>query len=385
MRRNAIMPWKEATTMSQREEFIKQVKGERINFSRLCGLFGISRKTGYKWLKRDREGDKSGLADHSRRPHHSPRRTAEMTEAQVLEVRKKHPAWGGRKIRKVLQNQGNQQVPAASTITAILHRHEQIDPDEAQKHKPMQRFEHERPNELWQMDFKGYFALSAGGYCHPLTVIDDHSRFLVGLKACPNETFETVKTNLTGIFQQFGLPERMLMDNGSPWGFDQDFRHTLLTAWLIQLGIAISHGRPFHPQTQGKDERLHRSLQAEVIKQHAFSDLRESQAIFDEWQYVYNHIRPHEALQLSTPSTRYTPSVRIFPNVLPPVTYAENDIFRKVDLSGKIYFRGGTYRVSAAFRHQPIALRPADQKDVFNVFFCSQKVAQINLQDDNLC
>ena len=377
------MPWKEMTNMSQRKEFIVQAKEEGINFSGLCRLFGISRKTGYKWLKR--EASAAGLADRSRRPQHSPGRTEAAIEAQVLDVRKHHQAWGGRKIRKVLQNQGNKQVPAASTITAILHRYEQIDPDEAQKHKPMQRFERDRPNELWQMDFKGYFALSAGGYCHPLTVIDDCSRFLVGLKACPNETSETVKTQLTAIFQQFGLPERMLMDNGSAWGFDRESRHTTLTAWLIRLGIAISHGRPYHPQTQGKDERLNRTLLEEVIKQRSFSNLQESQTVFDEWWHVYNYIRPHEALQLLTPSTRYIPSPRPFPAALAPVTYYPDDMIRKVDIVGKIYFQGCTFRISSAFRHQPVAVRPTDQDGIFNVFFCTQKVAQISLRDDNEC
>ena len=375
------MPWKETTNMSQRKEFIAQANVEGVNFSALCRLFGISRKTGYKWLKR--EASAAGLADQSRRPRHSPRRTEEAIEAQVLEVRKQHPVWGGRKIQKVLQDQGNKQVPAASTITAILHRHEQIDPDEAQKHKPWQRFERDRPNELWQMDFKGYFALSAGGYCHPLTVIDDYSRFLVGLKACPNETSETVKTQLTAIFQQFGLPERMLMDNGSAWGFDLESRHTTLTAWLIRLGIAISHGRPYHPQTQGKDERLNRTLLEEVIKQRSFSNLPESQMAFDEWWHVYNYVRPHEALQLLTPSTRYSPSPRPFPATLAPVTYDPDDIIRKVDIVGKIYFHGRTFRISSAFRHQPVAVRPTDQDGIFNIFFCTQKVAQISLLVDN--
>jgi transposase InsO family protein len=379
------MPWKETTNMSQRTEFIERAKGEVVNFSALCRMYGISRKTGYKWLRREKQGSALGLAELSRRPHHSPRRTTEEIEAQVLDVRKQHKVWGGRKIRKVLQNQGSEQVPAASTITAILRRHHQIDPDEAQKHKPMQRFERERPNELWQMDFKGYFALETGGYCHPLTVIDDHSRFLVGLKACPNETMETVKMHLTAIFQRFGLPERMLMDNGSPWGFDREARHTVLTAWLIQLGIHISHGRPYHPQTQGKDERLNRTLLDEVIKQHSLSNLQESQAVFDDWWQVYNYVRPHDALQLLTPSARYQPSVRPFPTSLPPVTYKADDLIRKVDISGKIYFQGRIFHISAAFRHQPVALRSSDQDGIFNVFFCGQKVAQISLRNDNQC
>jgi transposase InsO family protein len=379
------MPWKEATNMSERTEFIREAQAGGINFSGLCRRYGISRKTGYKWLKRARDGGESGLVDRSRRPHLSPRQTADAVENIVLGVREKHPAWGGRKIRKVLQNRGHTQVPAASTITVILHRHDRLDPEESPKHKPMQRFEYEQPNALWQMDFKGHFPMSGGGHCHPLTIIDDHSRFLVGLRACPNEKSETVKAQLSMVFRQFGLPDRMLMDNGSPWGYDLEARHSLLTAWLIQLGIAISHGRPYHPQTQGKDERLNRSLKAEVIKGHTFSDLLQSQTTFDEWQHIYNYIRPHEALKLDTPSNHYTPSVRNFPEELPPVSYPDDDMIRKVDISGKIYFLGGTYRISAAFRRQSVAVRPTQQDGVFDVYFCAQKVAQINLRDDNLC
>lgn len=377
------MPWKEETTMSRRTSFIAEAISQEANISALCSKYGISRKTGYKWLKRYREGGESGLADRSRRPQRSPKQTEAKIEAQVLAVRQQHQAWGGRKIRKVLQNAGGSLIPAASTITSILHRHEQIDPEEAQKHKPFQRFEKENPNELWQMDFKGRFALTAGGYCHPLTVLDDHSRFLLGLKACPDETIEVVQAQLTDIFRHFGLPERMLMDNGSVWGFSLKARHTLLTAWLIRLGIAISHGRPYHPQTQGKDERLHRTLSTEVIQKHTLATLQESQAVFDAWWQVYNYIRPHEALQLQTPADRYVPSPRPFPDILPPVTYEPDDVIRKVDISGNIYFHGRRFHISAAFRHQPVALRPADQDGDFEVFFCKQKVAIISFQKDN--
>ncbi len=281
------MPWKEMTTMSQRTAFIERAKAEGANISALCREYGISRKTGYKWLKREQMAGAEGLADQSRRPKHSPDQTPEWIEAQVLGVRESHPAWGGRKIRRTMQDAGCLQVPAASTITAILHRHDKIDPEEGQKHQPFQRFEREQPNELWQMDFKGYFALQQGGDCHPLTVIDDHSRFLVGLKACPNEKHRTVQTQLTAIFEQFGLPEGILMDNGAPWGNDGETHHTVLTAWLLRLGITITHGRPRHPQTQGKDERLNRTLLTEVIAKHPLATLEECQACFDEWQSVY--------------------------------------------------------------------------------------------------
>lgn len=377
------MPWKETTTMSERAAFIKQAKAEGANISALCRAHGISRKTAYKWLKREKAAGAAGLADQSRRPRHSPGQTGADLERQVLGVREAHPDWGGRKVRRVLQDQGVPAVPAASTITAILRRNGQIDPQAAQKHKPFQRFEREQPNELWQMDFKGFFALAAGGYCHPLTVLDDHSRFLVGLKACPNETYETVQTQLTTIFRQFGLPERMLMDNGSPWGNDWVTHHTILTAWLLRLEIAVSHGRPYHPQTQGKDERLNRTLKDEVIRRHAMNDLTESQAVFDDWWQIYNYVRPHEALQLAVPASRYTPSPRLFPDPLPPVTYEPHDVVRKVDPSGKISFQNRSFRVGKAFRYQPVAIRPAEADGHFDVFFCKQKVAQIDLCGNN--
>jgi len=377
------MPWKETTLMSQRTAFIEQAKAEDTNISALCRSYGISRKTAYKWLKREREAGAAGLFKQSRRPDHCPTQTSAEMERQVLAMREDHPAWGGRKIRRVLQNQGYTGVPAASTITAILRRNEKIDPEEAAKHKPFQHFEREQPNELWQMDFKGFFALQAGGYCHPLTVIDDHSRFLVGLKACPNETYPTVQSQLTAIFEQYGLPERILMDNGSPWGDDRDSPYTILTTWLFRLGVAITHGRPYHPQTQGKDERLNRTLLDEVISRYEMVSLVDCQARFDEWRDIYNYLRPHDALQLDTPGSHYQPSPRPFPSVLPPVTYEPDDILRKVDVCGKITFHNHCFRVGKAFRHQPVAVRPTDTDGIFQVFFCQQKIAQISLLQDN--
>jgi transposase InsO family protein len=379
------MTWKEMTPLSNRAAFIEQAKAEGANISALCRAYGISRKTGYKWLKRERESGAAGLVDHSRRPTHSPEQTPANIESQVLAVRKAHPDWGGRKIRRVLQDQGHIAVPAASTITAILGRHQQIDPAESLKHKPVQRFEREQPNELWQMDFKGYFALGGGGYCHPLTVLDDHSRYLVGLKACPDETYETVQRQLTAIFQQFGLPQGMLMDNGSPWGNDGGSHYTILTAWLVRLEIAVWHGRPYHPQTQGKDERLNRTLLTEVIQRHAMHDLIECQRVFDQWWHTYNDERPHDALQLDTPAAHYQPSPRPFPDVLPPITYDPQDLIRKVDQNGKIFFHNRAFRVGKAFRNQPVAVRPGLEDGLFDVFFCKQKVAKINLRVDNQC
>lgn len=377
------MPWKEATNMSLRSEFIHLAQLDSANLSELCRRFGISRKTGYKWLKRYQEGGESGLADRSRRPHHSPKRSSAEIEAAVVEVRQKHPAWGGRKIKAHLQRKGRDDLPSPSTITEILRRNQKIDEAEAEKHRPFQSFEMKQPNQLWQMDFKGHFALQDGRRCHPLTVLDDHSRFLVGLKACPNETSRTVQEHLSSIFRCYGLPERMLMDNGSPWGDDRDSPHTILTAWLIRLGVQISHGRPYHPQTQGKDERLHRTLCEELISRYPLPNLPVCQQQFDGWREMYNCERPHEALEMHSPISRYQPSPRPFPETLPPILYDRGDLVRKVDVTGRISYRNRRFRVGRAFRHQPVALRPTQEDGTYEVFFCHQKIAQICLWEDN--
>ncbi len=377
------MPWKETTTMSLRTEFIHQVEKAGIHMSQLCRQFGISRKTGYKWLKRYRKEGESGLADRSRRPHRSPKRSSEVLEAAVVAIRQEHAAWGGRKIRAHLERKGQSQLPSASTITEILRRNGQIDEQEALKHRSFQRFEMEQPNQLWQMDFKGYFVLTEGGSCHPLTVLDDHSRFLLGLQACPDERGQTVRERLTVIFRCYGLPERMLMDNGSPWGYDGDHPHTALTTWLIRLGIHVSHGHPYHPQTQGKDERLHRTLQTELLSRHSWTDLPQCQLLFDPWRESYNCQRPHEALQMQSPSSRYQPSPRPFPDTLPPILYTPGDIVRKVNEDGRISFHNLSFRVGKAFRLQPVAIRPTLTDGDFDVFFCLQKIARFSLRVDN--
>jgi hypothetical protein len=233
------------------------------------------------------------------------------------------------------------------------------------------------------MDFKGNFPLGEGGCCHPLTVLDDHSRFLLGLKACLNQTRQSVQEQLTDIFRCYGLPERMLMDHGAPWGVDAEHPHTRLTAWLIRLGVQISHGHPYHPQTQGKEERLHRTLQGELLNHSTMSTLSQCQSQFDHWRYIYNYERPHEAIHLQTPSSRYQLSTRAFPEVLPPILYGPGSIVHMVDESGKICFRNRSFRVGKAFQHNPVAIYSSEIDQAFDVFFCNQKVAQISLMQDN--
>ena len=372
------MPWTEVSVMSQRLEFVSLAQREGNNMRELCRRFGVSPSTGYKWLRRFSDGGAAAMVDQPRRPHHSPQRTPLEVEQVVLAVRDAHPAWGARKLRAWLLARGHEHLPSPSTITAILQRQGRTDPMEGRKHKTWQRFERQAPNQLWQMDFKGHFPLSTGR-CHPLTVLDDHSRFALGLEACPDETAKTVQQRLTTIFRCYGLPDRMVMDNGSPWGSDEDHHYTPLTVWLLRLGIAVSHGRPYHPQTQGKDERFHRTLKAEVLQGRTFVDLTQCQRTFDPWRTLYNLERPHEALGMAVPASRYQVSSRSFPETLPPVEYGPDDLVRRAGDRGRISVFGREFKVGRAFKGLPVALRPTADDGTFNVFFMTYNIAQINL------
>jgi transposase InsO family protein len=373
------MPWQEVSTVSLRQEFCALAAREDANVSELCRRCGVSRKTGYKWLRRYRAEGEAGLADRSRRPRATPRQTAPaMTEA-VLALRDAHPTWGGRKLERRLQDLG-EPAPAASTISAILRRGGRLDPAESPRHAAWQRFEHAAPNDLWQLDFKGHVALP-GGRCHPLHLLDDHSRAVLGLVACADERTETVRAALTAVFRRSGLPWRLLCDNGPPWGTVlAESGLTALGVWLLRLGIEVVHGRPYHPQTQGKLERANRTLAADVLATPRYPDLAACQTAFDAWRACYNHERPHEALGLATPWSRYAASPRPFPEELPPLAYEPGDQVRKVQANGVIDFRARVLRISSALAGQYVGLRPTATDGVWEVRYAHQRIGSVDLR-----
>lgn len=363
--------------MDQREEFARLALRPGTNMRELCQRFGISRSNGYKWLDRYVAGGRAELADRSRRPHCSPRRTADGVEAEVLRIRESsNGAWGGRKIAEVLKRSGATVVPAPSTITEILRRHGKLDQRLGEHPGRYQRFERAHPNELWQMDFKGDFAIGRGS-CHPLTVLDDHSRYSLCLEACANQQDQSTRERLTAVFRRYGLPDTMLMDNGAPWGDSGGGRYTGFSVWLMRLGVRVAHGRPYHPQTQGKDERFHRTLKAEVLAGRHFAQLADCQRAFDRWRHVYNYQRPHQALDMATPGERYCASSRSFPDTLPSIEYGPDDMVRKADTNGDINFKGRRVCLGKPFRGQPIALRPTLEDGVYSIHFCAQQIATI--------
>jgi len=395
------MPWTETTKMDQRYEFVTLAIKEDANMSALCRRFGISRTTGYKWLDRYRNEGQAGLTDRSRRPHNSPNKTPDHVEDAVCEVRREHPAWGGRKIRaRLLRKAGRgtlgcaaKMVPAASTITSILRRRDLLREEDSEQAKTYQRFEKDRPNELWQMDFKGDFVLGDQTRCYPLTVVDDHSRFAVALKACPDQQRETVQTGLIGAFRRYGLPERIITDHGAPWGvgmarLDGGVFYTRLSAWLMRLDIRVSFTARAHPQTNGKNERFNGTLAAEVLRFERFYDLPACQERFRQWRQTYNLKRPHEALRTETgrmdvPASRYAVSGRCYPEELPPIEYGPGDRVRQVTTTGHISFEGRRLKVGKAFEGQPVAVRPTTTDGVWKVHFCHQHIRTLDLRNTN--
>jgi len=375
-----MMPWNEVTNMSLKLEFVRFAKLEAEPFSTLCKRFKISRKTGYKILRRYEEEGEEGLNDQSRRPLTHPSRTSIAAEEKILELRAKKPTWGSRKIRAYLLNNGTANLPATSTITDILRRHGFITKEETSP-KSHERFEHDKPNDLWQVDFKGHFAMQKGR-CHPLTILDDHSRFSIGLRACANEQAITVKKHFEDVFEEFGLPYRMNFDNGAPWAtvVSQRFRFTQLTLWLIRLGVEVSFSRIRRPQTNGKLERFHRTLKDELLRYKYFWDVRDAQKNFDIWRLEYNHLRPHEAIDLKAPITRYRNSSRKYISTLPEIEYRSCDDIRKVDEAGKISYRNKKIFIGEVFKYLPVAVRE-DFDNKHSIYFCHQKLLSIRLED----
>ena len=374
------MPWREVSLMDQRKEFIRLFQQPGANRRELCRRFEVSPKTAYKWLARATAGEEEWAGDRSRRPRVSPTRSPRLIETAVLEVRDAHPTWGARKIRRRLEGR-QKSVPAASTVHAILARHERVPPPV----RPAQytRFEHPAPNDVWQMDFKGRFPLGDRQMCHPLTMVDDHSRYALCLQACTNEQSETVQQHLEQTFRHYGLPNAFLVDNGVPWGTCSEVRWTKLRVWLLKLGIDVIYARPYHPQTKGKNERFHRTLKTEVLSMTTFRTTRDLQKAFDRWRYIYNTERPHQSLDYDVPANRYRPSLRSLPSKPSEPEYEEGAIVRRASqLKANLRFGKRRWRVPEAFRGELLAIRPLATDGQFGIYFGALQIASIDLRNE---
>ncbi len=373
------MGWIGETAMVKKERFIIDALANKKKITDLCKEYMISRECGYKWLKRYKNEGLDGLKEKSRKPNRSPYKTPEEIEKKILSVRNRFPTWGGRKIKAFLQQRNELILPEPSTITRILHRQGKISKEKSRRHKAFIRFEHEKPNQLWQMDFKGHFRVGESP-CYPLTILDDHSRYSLSLKACKNERYKTVKDALINIFQEYGMPERMTMDNGNPWGSSTSTQGiTKLEVWLILQGIYVSHSRPLHPQTQGKDERFHRTLKEDLLSRREFNSFEEVQEGFDEWRHCYNYERPHEACGMYPPSRRHKVSNKSYKEHRLLPEYEVGSFVNKVSKTGYLRIKEDKYYIGESLGGLNIKILESERIGILEVYLHHQKIKEIDL------
>lgn len=381
-KKEGTMTWQTRNAMDLKRDFVELATRDGTCLRQLCRQFGISPPTGYKWIRRYQESGPEGLVEQSRRPHTSPGKSSPDVERLIIEARERHPAWGGRKLKRWLENQGHHDLPQPSTITGILRRHDLLPPSTRPDGHAWLRFERGTPNELWQMDFKGWIALADGGKCFPLTVLDDHSRFNVLLEACGRETRGEVQPRLERAFGIYGLPQAILCDHGNPWS-DACGRFTAFEAWLLRLGVNVLHGRIRHPQTQGKEERFHRTLKAEVLSRTtAWRDLSQCQRDFESWREIYNHERPHEALGNEVPASRHRISNRTMPPVLREAEswYEAGEAIRKVRSKGVINFKNMFWSIGRGLSGQKVVMRPIGERR-WEVVYCWKRIGVMDLNE----
>ena len=376
------MPWSEISPMSQRLEFIRLYLQRQHTVPALCTGFGISEKTAYKWIARFYESGSPGLADRSHAPHHPAHGLAPGVAEEILALRAKHPTWGPRKLRRRLQELQSAAVwPAASTIGALLKRHGLV----RQRRRGGRRVvpldlplaDPVAPNDLWTADFKGEFRLQRGPWCYPLTVVDSHSRYLLGCTGLRSTASPAVQRVFRRLFQTYGLPQAIRTDNGVPFASPLALgRLSILAVWWIRLGIRPERIAPGQPQQNGRHERLHRTLKAEATRPSAASWTAQ-QSRFDAFRTEYNTERPHEALQFETPASCYRASPRPFPGALPELVYSEHLQIRRVRFNGSIKWGGHDIFLTTTLAGEDVAFEE-DTSGIWSVQFGPLMLGTLN-------
>ena len=373
------MPWECKTVEEQRREFA-QAAMNCNNFSALCREFGITRRTGLKWVERYKA--QQPLTDRSRRPHTTPTRTPEDVELLILTLRAENPGWGARTIHSVLTRRGYQDLPCIKTVNNILNRYGCIAPEESLKRHPFTRFEKDRCNVMWQTDFKGEFRMGDNNYCYPLTILDDHSRF--SLKIAPRlSTANVVIPVFLEVFREYGMPDSILSDNGAQFaGFKKGY--TQFEKWLMDQDILPIHGRIKHPQTQGKIERFHRTMKQELLNHVQITDIADAENKFVIWRDKYNTIRPHEALGMRTPGEVYKPSQKQYKEKVEKFEYGGEYHIIKVNNWGYARFAGYQVYLSETMADQYIEFRPGQDGESFIACYRNFRIAEFDAEDGHL-
>ncbi len=359
--------------MTIRDEFVHEVLSGRHPVAALCNAYGISEKTGHKWLNRFKEEGRPGLSDRSHAPHETPHKISSEVRREILSLREKHPTWGPKKLRTVLRSRlPEKQWPAPSSIGELLKREGCVQPRRRDSAVGLSidsglTMPHQA-NDVWSTDFKGEFRLMSREYCYPLTAQDMFSRYVLGTTALSSTAALPVKITFTRHFEDFGLPLVIRTDNGVPFASPTAIgRLSKLSVWWIRLGIRPERIEPGEPQQNGKHERMHKTLKAEATRPPS-SSLTEQQLRFDRFRREYNEERPHESLDQETPASRYSLSERKFPSILPELIYPAHFEIRTVTESGGINFRSKRFQLSTALKNQEIGLEECED-DLWTVSF----------------
>lgn len=348
------MPFLEVTKMEMRRKLVESVLSGRSSLSAACRSYGVSRVTGRKWLNRAKEVGVAGLAEQSRRRKTPPKQTDQEVVEALLELRKLHPTWGARKLCPVMFKESGIELPTR-TAEEILRRENLTKP--SPRSLSLNTFERSSCGMLLQMDFKG---LPVSTPYSLLTVLDDHSRYCFTFEAVRDKQGETVRSVLWELFGEHGLPDSMLMDNGDCWGSTQARMPTRFEAWLLRLGIRPIHGRPRHPQTQGKVERFHRTAALELGSLLVQPDIATVQPILRDWLTCYNWVRPHDALGGKVPGNLYQPFGRRRPAEEPAHEIPEGALSRRVDSIGWFSFGGTLYKAGRGLIGESVVLRETE-------------------------
>lgn len=369
------MPWEETTMLDLRIRFIQAIQEKRDSMTELCREFGIARKTGYKWLNRYQEtGSCTALNDQSRCPRSSPTKTEVDIEQRVIELRKSR-GWGARKLLVELADDDIH--VTVSTLNRIIKRNDLIRPSDHIR-PATQRFEYERPNDLWQVDIKGPIDLSDGGKCYPLSILDDHSRYLIGLYAMDRICTDTVYNCLIDSFRMCGLPDRILSDHGTPfWSTTSPYGLTKVNVMLMNQNIDLPHSGIHHPQTQGKVERFHRSFQEALNFEGTPRTMNACCEFFSYYRYVYDRQRPHEALQMHVPAEYYHCSERSYADPPMPWVYPSDVVTARLNTQGCLDYEGQRLFVCEALANQTVGLRMMD--DLVVTYFRDLLIREIRL------
>jgi len=374
------MPWMERCRMTQRMELLVALDSGLFSMSELCERFGVSRKTGYKWLKRRAEKGVEGTRDLSRRPGSSPRRTAPGIEELFVEMRKVHDDWGPRKLLRVVgRGHAELVLPARSTVAAILKRRGLIETRRRRRRPvhPGRPFGHVTgANQLWTADFKGQFRTRDGVYCYPLTIADQHSRFLLACDSLTSTQNVGVRPVFDRLFRTCGLPDAIRTDNGVPFASTAIHGLSTLSVWWIQLGIRHERIEPGRPEQNGCHERMHRTLKRRTTLPPAMN-AGAQQRLFDDFRQEYNQVRPHEALGDEPPATVWRPSPRPCPDRIAGPEYPGHFIPRLVSNAGHFRLKSRQIFISNALKQEVLGLEEIDD-GVWSIYYYDVLLARLD-------